>query len=99
MDSQVLGRRDAEIFIGNQKVVDMSELYRLRPAEIKSVEIIRNPGAEFNADAAAVIRIRLKNNVLKGFGLDVMSQGSFGRRFSDYEQLSITYGAGRQIPS
>lgn len=91
----VLGRGDAEIFIGNQKVVDMSELYRLRPAEIKSVEIIRNPGAEFNADAAAVIRIRLKNNVLKGFGLDVMSQGSFGRRFSDYEQLSITYGAGR----
>ena len=35
----VLGRGDAEIFIGNQKVVDMSELYRLRPAEIKSVFI------------------------------------------------------------
>lgn len=35
----VLGRGDTEIFIGNQKVVDMSELYRLRPAEIKSVFI------------------------------------------------------------
>lgn len=90
----IMGRGEAVIFIGNRKVIDMSELYRLRPSEIKSVDIIRNPGAEFDADAAAVIRIRLKKTVLKGLGIDAMSQGSQGRRFSDYEQLSLTYGAG-----
>ena len=91
----VVGRGDAVIFIGNRKVIDMSELYRLRPSEIKSVEIIRNPGAEFDAEATAVIRIYLKKTVLKGLGVDAMTQGSLGRRFSDYEQLSLTYGAGR----
>lgn len=91
----VMGRGDAVIYIGSRKIIDLSELYRLRPSEIKSVEIIRNPGAEFDADATAVIRIHLKKTVLKGLGVDAMTQGSFGRRFSDYEQLSLTYGAGQ----
>lgn len=90
----VMGRGDAVIYIDDRKVLDPSELDRLRPSSIRSVEIVRNPGAEFDADAAAVIRIRLKKNVLKGLGANVMAQGSQGRRFSDYEQVSLTYGAG-----
>lgn len=90
----ITGRGEAVVFIGNRKLTDMSELYRLRPSEIKSIEIIRNPGAEFDADAPAVIRIRLKKDVLKGFGIDMISQAGLGRRFSDYEQMSLSYGAG-----
>ena len=54
----VLGSGSPEIYINNRKVRDMGELDRLRAAEILSAEVITTPGPEYDADVAAVIRIR-----------------------------------------
>ena len=90
----VFGKGIAVIYINNRKVIDSSEIRRIRPKDIRQIEIIGNPGAEFDADVPAVIRIRLKKAFLDGFGTDIMVYGSQGRRFSDYGQLSLSYGTG-----
>ena len=54
----VLNGGSPEIYINNRKVYDSSELDRLRATEILSAEVITTPGAEYDADVTAVIRIR-----------------------------------------
>lgn len=90
----VLGRGKAIIYINGRKILNAGDISRLLPKDIKDIEIIRNPGAEYDAEAAAIINIRLRRRVLQGLGTDAMSYGSFGRSFSDSEQLSLTYGSG-----
>lgn len=91
---QVFGRGVATIYINNRKVTDNGQLSRLRPSDIRKIEVVRNPGAEYDSDTPAVIRIYLKRSAFDGLGVDAMVYGSQGRRFSDYEQLSLTYGIG-----
>ena len=48
---------------------DAAELERLKSSDIKSVEVISNPGSRYNAAVRAVVKIRTKKAVGDGFGL------------------------------
>lgn len=89
----VFGKGTATIYINNRKLIDNSELERLAPSNIATIEIIRNPGAAYDADVPAVIKIKLKRPANDGWGAQVSTSGRLGRRLSDQENLSITYGA------
>lgn len=89
----VFGKGTATIYINNRKLMDNSELERLAPSNIATIEIIRNPGAAYDADVPAVIKIKLKRPANEGWGAQVSTSGRLGRRLSDQENLSITYGA------
>ena len=52
---------------------DGAELERLKSSDIKSVEVITNPGAKYNAAVKAVVKIRTKKVQGDGFGFDVRS--------------------------
>ncbi|MDE6008471.1 MAG: outer membrane beta-barrel family protein [Muribaculaceae bacterium] len=90
----VAGRGKAVIYIGNRKIQDSAELTRIRTTDIKCVEIIRNPGVEYDAEYMAVIKIILKRKIAEGMGIRAYTRESIGRRFSDYQQLSLSYGRG-----
>lgn len=56
-DLEVFGQGQPVIYINNRKVQSDSEMKLLKPSEIKSVELITNPGAKYDASGKAVLNI------------------------------------------
>ena len=84
----VLGSGSPEIYINNRKVRDMGELDRLRATEILSAEVITTPGPEYDADVAAVIRIRTLKQRGQGWS------GSVNLAYDQGKRLTI----GKKMP-
>ncbi len=91
----VFGRGNADIYIGNRKMRDNSELSRLSSKDIATVEVINNPGVEYDADTHAVIKINLKHKQEGGLGVRTSIFDSQGRKNSDTEQVQLTYDTQR----
>lgn len=87
----VFGRGNADIYIDNRKMRDKSELSRLNSKDISTIEVINNPGVEYDADTHAVIKINLKHKMDGGLGIRTSAFDSQGRKNSDSEQLQLTY--------
>ena len=89
----VFGRGAPEIYINGRKVRNHQELDQLSSDNIKSVEVVSNPGARYDASVKAVIRIFTKKAAGDGFGLDnralVRHQEKYG--WSAYDQLNLNY--------
>lgn len=60
--------RDACRNGGHRRVQDASELARLAASDIDKVELITNPGAEYDATVKAVVRIRTLRGKEDGWG-------------------------------
>lgn len=92
----VFGRGTPEIYINGRKVRNQQELDQLSSDNIKSVEVVSNPGARYDASVNAVIRIFTKKAAGDGFGLDnralVRHQEKYG--WSAYDQLNLNYRKG-----
>ena len=56
-DLEVFGHGQPIIYINNRKVQNDSEVKLLSPSEIKSIELITNPGAKYDAEGKAVLKI------------------------------------------
>lgn len=67
---RVFGAGAPEIYINGRKVRDNAELNQLSSDNIKSVEVVNNPGSRYDAMVNAVIRIRTKKPQGEGFGFD-----------------------------
>ena len=72
-DLEVLGKGTPIFYINGRKMQDKDELKRLRSEEIQSVEVITNPGAQYDATISAVVRIKTIRREGAGFGFDLMS--------------------------
>ena len=70
-DLEVLGKGSPVFYINGRKVTDKDELKRLRSEEIKEVEVITNPGAQYDATVSAVVRIKTIRRQGNGFGFDL----------------------------
>ena len=72
---------------------DRSELDRLSSDNIKSVEVISNPGARYAASTKAVIRITTKKIQGDGFGFDAATEGSYDEKknMGGYGRLNMYY--------
>ena len=67
---RVFGAGAPEIYINGRKVRNNSELAQLSSDNIKSVEVVNNPGSRYDATVNAVIRIKTKKPQGEGFGFD-----------------------------
>ena len=54
---QVFGLGAPVIYVNNRKIQSQAELEQLAPKDIKSVELISNPGAKYDAEGKAVLKI------------------------------------------
>ena len=68
---EVIGKGSPLVYINGRKVTDISELERLQSNEIQSVEVITNPGAQYDATVRSVVRIRTIKRQGDGFGFSV----------------------------
>lgn len=89
----IFGIGEPVIYINGKKVRDNTELDRLNPDEISTVEVKQNPGAQYASNVKAVIRINTKKNTKDGFGFETRTFGKNDEnsRIGGYEQLNINY--------
>ena len=92
---KVFGRGTPEIYINGRKVRDTNELDRLESDNIKSVEVINNPGARYDASVTSVIRIITKKAQGDGFGFNNRAYGRYNGEWSGLEQLGLSYRVGK----
>ncbi|WP_417470578.1 TonB-dependent receptor domain-containing protein [Leyella stercorea] len=90
---KVFGRGEPIIYINGRQMRDRSELDRLSSDNIKSVEVITNPGARYAASTKAVIRITTKKIQGDGFGFDATTEGSYDEKKNTggYARLNLYY--------
>ena len=62
----IVGKGKPAVFIDNRPVRDESELQMLRSENIKNIQIITSPSAEYASDVKAVIKIQTRQPFIKG---------------------------------
>ena len=91
---EVLAKGEPEIYINNKKVHDPSELKQLKSADIKSVDVITSPGAQYNAEVNAVVRIKTLKAQGDGLSLMVTSDTWKNNKWNNYNDLTLKYRTG-----
>ena len=88
---EVFGKGTPIIYINGRQMRDATEIERLKSSDIKSVEVITNPGSKYNAAVRAVVKIRTKKAIGDGFGFDVRSAYYQSENVDLSEQLNWKY--------
>ena len=79
---EVIGKGSPMVYINGRRVTDASELDRLQSNEIQSVEVITNPGAQYDATVRAVVRIRTIRRQGDGFGFNLNASDAQSLRWA-----------------
>ena len=88
---EVIGKGTPIIYINGRLLRDNSELEQLSSREIKSVDVVQNPGARYDATVKAVIRIQTIKRVGDGFGFDIRSTWSQSEYTNLNETINMNY--------
>ena len=95
---EVVGKGAPQIYINGRKMNDSTELDRILSHEIQSVEVITNPGAQYDASVRAVVRIRTLKRQGEGFGFNVNltdAQSLRIKKFNDPDgAVNVNYRTG-----
>ena len=90
----VFGSGNAVIYINGRKMRNSSELDQLSSDNVKSVEVVRNPGARYEASVKAVIRIITKKAQGEGFGFNNRFYTSYQYDWNVLDQFNFNYRKG-----
>lgn len=88
---EVFGKGTPLIYINGRKLHDLSELEQLNSDDIKSVEVIRNPGSRYDATVKAVVRIQTVKRQGDGFGFNLRSSYYQSDNTDLIEQANLNY--------
>ena len=91
---EILGKGAPLIYLNNRKLTDLTELKNVQSDMIRSVEVIQNPGARYDATVNAVIVIRTKRVAGEGLGVELTSWSREGRGYANNERINLTYRTG-----
>lgn len=87
----VFAKGEPEIYINSKKVRDINELRELKSTDIKSVEVITNPGAQYNASIKSVIRIKTIRRMNEGLSFSSQTNVSYNSEWNGSEQVRASY--------
>ena len=85
----IIGKGNPLLYIDNQKV-SINDLNTLSVDEIKSIEIINNPSAKYEAEGRVVILITRKLSKKEGFKIDLTETASVKKRFNNYVGINAS---------
>lgn len=88
---EVVGKGTPIIYINGRKMQDNSELDNIKSSDIKSVEVIQNPGATYDASVNAVIKIKTIKKKGEGFGFDTRSVYWYNKHDNTIQQINMNY--------
>ena len=88
---EVFGKGVPVIYINGRLVRDSSELEHLNSNEIKSVDVVQNPGARYDATVRAVIRIKTIKRTGDGFSFDIRSSVMQSENTDLVETVNMNY--------
>ena len=95
---EVIGKGAPLVYINGRKVTDSSELDRLQSNEIQSIEVITNPGVQYDASVGSVVRIRTIRRQGDGFGFNLFTQDEQSLRWDKgndpFGSLNVNYRTG-----
>ena len=91
---EILGKGAPLIYLNNRKLTELTELKNVQSDMIRSVEVIQNPGARYDATVNAVIVIRTKRVAGEGLGVELTSWSREGRGYANNERINLTYRTG-----
>ncbi len=87
----VIGKGNAIIYLDGQRINSFDLIQNLNSRDIKSIEIIENPGAKYDADGNAVIEIKTKSRNLEGFKIGLLSELEQGTYLRGYNKITGYY--------
>lgn len=88
---EVFGKGSPAIYINGRLVTDNQDLSQLNSQDIKSVELITNPGAKYAADVQSVIRIRTKPPKGDGWSGTLRTDNGFQHYFRTGNSIDLKY--------
>ena len=91
---EILGKGVPLIYLNNRKLTDLQELRNVRSDNIKSVEVVQNPGARYDASVNAVIIIHTRRAAGEGLGVELTSWSRKGHGHANNERVNLTYRTG-----
>ena len=95
---EVIGKGSPMVYINGRRVSDASELDRLQSNEIQSVEVITNPGAQYDATVQAVVRIKTIKRKGDGFGFNLNASDAQSLRWAKgndpFGAINVNYRTG-----
>ena len=91
---EVIGKGTPLIYINGRQVRDMSELDQLASSQIKSVDIVTNPGASYASTVNSVIRITTVAPVGEGFSFNDRTTVGYKHYVYLFEQVNLNWRKG-----
>ena len=95
---EVIGKGAPLVYINGRRVSDSTELDRLQSNEIQSIEVITNPGAQYDATVRAVVRIKTIKRQGDGFGFNLNASDAQSLRWAKgndpFGAVNVNYRTG-----
>lgn len=88
---EVIGKDAPLIYIDGHKLRNKNELERLSAENIRDVELITNPGPEYDASVNAVLKIRTVRKEADNLGVAYTQMFKQEKKSSHAEQLDLNY--------
>ncbi len=88
---EVFGKGQPAIYINGRRLTDLQELSQLNSQDIKDVELITNPGAEYSAEVKSVIRLRTKPPKGDGWSGTLRTDNGFMQDFRTGNSIDLKY--------
>lgn len=90
----VIGKTNVEVLIDGRPMRDEMELQQILSSNLKQVELLMAPGAEYESTSGAVLRITTKRNFIQGLSVTDQFQVQRRRKWSVMEYLGLSYRFG-----
>lgn len=91
---EVFGKGEPVIYIDGRKQTNISGLSLLSSTNVKSVQLITNPGAEYDAETRSVINITTVHHSLDGLSGIVGAEISKHKNLSNNEEVNLNIHKG-----
>lgn len=89
----IIGKGSPLLYIDNQKA-DMNDFNSLAMEDIKTVEVINNPSAKYEANGRAVILITRKFSKREGYKVSFTENAAFKKYFNNYTAVNGNFKTG-----
>ena len=88
---EVFSKGTPLIYINGRLVRNTKELEQLKSTDVKSIELITNPGAKYDATVGAIVKIQTVRKAGDGFSIDTWGRWRQGRKDQEAASLDMNY--------